>query len=829
MKNRVLFAFAVCLLGACTPVFEVYDLRVEDLAEPLAIDSAQPHFSWKIRSSAAVEQAAYEIEVEPSLWKTGKVLSDSEVMVPYEGAALSSRQQARWRVRIWNTKGRVSKWSPWQRFGTGILEPDRMQGEWIGAVPGEGRAPVLRKVFKADKAGGANLSVASLGYHEAWMNGERLSPAVLQPAVSQLDRRAQIITYDVSLQDGENEILIYAGSGWYKPTVYKKTFYEGPLVKAELAVDGIPVMCTDGSWEGAWSGYSDLGTWQPHEMGGELIVAGHKPEWGPVDVVKVEGVEESAQMCPPVLVQETLLPVSIEPMPDGNYLADFGRIVNAMMDITLPGMPEGTRVTARFGDFMQEDGSLLEDTRGKDIYVSSGAEGGDRFHNRFNHHLMRYMILEGLPKAPRAEDLRALRIGDALSWDGSFESSDADLNAIYSLVQNSLKNLSFGGYQVDCASIERFGYGGDGNASAQTFMEMTDASPVYLNWLQAWADAQQSDGGLPHTAPNPYSAGGGPYWCSFLVQAAWRSYMNYADRRPMERYYPAMKRWLGYADKYTADGLLRRWPDEEYRGWYLGDWAAPRGVDVDNPSSVELVNNCAMCQVYECLGKMALAQGLGADADTFRGRLEALRKRIHEEFYHPETATYGSGSQIDMVFPLLVGAVPDSLVDDVKRALMERTSTVYDGHLSTGLVGIPVISEWAAREGESDWMYGMLRQRGYPGYLHMIDSGATGTWEEWDGGRSHLHNCYNGIGSWFTQALGGITPLEPGCRRVYIDATLPEGLQWVRLTRPTPYGPIKVYKKQNLLEAELPAGVVAETDPSVFPGSFRGTLRVSFP
>ena len=34
---------------------------------------------------------------------------------------------------------------------------------------------------------------------------------------------------------------------------------------------------------------------------------------------------------------------------------------------------------------------------------------------------------------------------------------------------------------------------------------------------------------------------------------------------------------VGYVDKYTVNGLLKRWPDTDYRNWYLGDWATPRG------------------------------------------------------------------------------------------------------------------------------------------------------------------------------------------------------------------------------------------------------------
>ena len=122
-------------------------------------------------------------------------------------------------------------------------------------------------------------------------------------------------------------------------------------------------------------------------------------------------------------------------------------------------------------------------------------------------------------------------------------------------------------------------------------------------------------GGLPHTAPNPYKAGGGPYWCTFPIQASWRTWMRYGDKRPVERFYPVMKRFMDYVDAYTVDGLLKEWSTPDYRWWYLGDWAAPQEmVDVRDPASIDLVNNCAIVQSLMELVEMARLLGEEADA-----------------------------------------------------------------------------------------------------------------------------------------------------------------------------------------------------------------------
>ena len=136
-------------------------------------------------------------------------------------------------------------------------------------------------------------------------------------------------------------------------------------------------------------------------------------------------------------------------------------------------------------------------------------------------------------------------------------------------------------------------------------------------------------------------------------------------------------------------------------------------------------------------------------------------------------------------------------------------------HIGGGLVGVPVITRWAVRSHNPEFIYRMLKQRGYPGYLHMIDHGATATWEYWSGERSRVHNCYNGIGTWFYQALGGLRTdsSHPGYEHVFIDPQIPEGVEWCRIGKETPYGRIdlgwEIADGELRIDVTLPPGVTA--------------------
>lgn len=826
-------------LWAASPI-TVSELRCENLTNPLAIDNLSPRFSWKIRSDVPMRQQSYEIQVgsdslsltksRADLWQSGRVEGDASVMVPYQGKALKPRQLCYWRVRVWNERGETSAWSGVERFAIGVAGDDPLKGDYIGLAAGDVRAPLLRKSFGIDRVTTAFLHVNSLGYHEVYINGRKADDRVLAPAVSQLNKRSLIVTYDLTpyLRQGTNELLVWLGQGWYKPTTFGAE-YPGPVVKAEMDLlqngEWTPVVTTDATWTGRESGYSDTGTWQALRFGGERIdgrllpaslraEALNRLEWKPVAVVPVTPHAVSPQTCEPDKKQETLTPKSIEALGPDTWLVDMGKVLTGWFELHIPSLASGHEITVSYSDAMGKDG-LMEEQGEQDLYIASGSAGGDTFCNKFNHHAFRYVKIAGLSSRPTHQQIRAYLIHGDYRPAATFRCSDNELNAIHDMVSYTLRCLTFSGYMVDCPHLERTGYGGDGNSSTQILQTLYDVSPTYMNWLQAWKDVMREGGSLPHVAPNPGAGGGGPYWCGFIVLAPWRTYVNYGDPRLIERCYDTMKEWMGYVDHYTVDGLLKRWPDTPYRDWYLGDWLAPAGVDAGAQASIDLVNNCFISECLDALRKIASVLGKPDDAEKFEARRTELNRLIHQTFYREKEGIYATGSQLDMTYPMWVGAVPDTLYAQVKERLIARSAAEYKGHIAVGLVGVPILTDWAIRNKEADFMYGMLKQPDYPGYLHMIRNNATTTWEYWNGERSRVHNCYNGIGNWFYQAVGGLRTDddEPGYRHVWIEPQIPQGVTWAHTTKETPYGTIGIdwalKERRFTMHLVLPVGVRA--------------------
>ncbi len=843
--HTLFITISILAIFGCTTStdFNVSDLKCENLVQPLGIDKATPRFSWKINSNSTGSiQKAFHIlvaseasllkENSADLWNSGKVQESNSIHVSYKGKNLKSGSTAWWSVRVWDQEGKVSAWSEPARFSIGLLNEDDWEASYItfNTENGYRECPQFYSTFEADELeSDYYLHVNSLGYHEVYVNGKKTGTGVLAPAVSQFDKRSLILTYDLApyLRIGSNELIIWLGSGWYTEGL-PGVVNNGPVVKAQVEKINNDlqetILATNDTWVGRKSSYTRHGNWRSDRFGGEIIDGKlasddlksetNNNTWQPVSVIDVPTHSVTPQMTEQNIIADTIHPIDIQKIGADTFLIDMGKNLTGWLNIDFPELKNGQEVKMEYCDHLV-DGKKFNDRKQYDLYIASG-DGRENFINKFNYHGFRYVRLTGLHEQPEANSIEAYLIHTGFEDASGFECSDPDMNAIHDMLQYTLKCLSIGGDFVDCPQIERLGYGGDGNAMTVTAQTMYNLGPLYNHWLQVWRDVIREDGSMPHTAPNPYSAGGGPYWCGFIITASWQTFLNYGDTLILNQNYPIMQKWLGYVEQHSVDGLLKQWPNTNYRNWYLGDWATPEGIDQQDERSVDLVNNSFIAVCYDNMERIAKVLEKKEDVATYSKKKELLRNVIHNTFFDENTDTYGTGTQIDLAFPLISGVVPADKIEAVTNSLYEETIVNRKGHLSTGLVGLPVLTEWAIENKAADFMYSMLKKREYPGYLFMLDNGATTTWEHWNGHRSHIHNCYNSIGSWFYQAIGGIRPIEdePSYRKIIIEPQIPEGITWAKAYKETPFGKVSVdwalEEKLLNLEISIPPGVEAE-------------------
>jgi len=834
---------ALSIGGNVSPIaaHTVTDLRCEDLVDPLGIDVVEPRLSWRMESTAhGAAQTGYRVlcatspsllrEGAADLWDSGTVAGDQSQHVVYEGKPIARGTPVHWTVRIANEDGKNSAWAePAMWTYAGLAANNDWQAGWITH---NASSPWLRQTVELQAVPAkAYIYVNSFGYFQLFINGKRVGADEFTPHVSQLNKRTLYLTYDVTeyLTEGKNAIGLWLGQGWSGATdTHGWQAMPSPPVRAQLemanAAGQMTTLVTDDSWRARESCLAYIGQWKWNKFGGEVHTGTEEqPGWANADFddsnwanakpAQVPEIAVSAEMLQRSRIVETMTPAGVTKVTDdGCWLVDMGKAMTGTFEITFPKGEKGHKVTMEFGDDCGpvKAGSLpkLNSFRQVSEYICRGS-GTETFKNRFNYASCRYILIKNAPAGELTPaDIKGYFITMDLPTTSTFSCSDETLNKIHAMMEHTLRCLMLGGYQVDCHSRERQGYGGDGHSSLDTTLCLLRSDAFYRKWTRDWVDGQSPDGGLTYTSPSS-GHGGGPFWCGFLPAATLKHYQHYGDLAVVRSNYPAIKKWFELAQSKTADDQQQKFCG----GWYLGDWASPRGVN--DKGNAEFFIQCYMAFALEQAAQLADALEETADAKTFRAWAAARNAATHKRFYDSESGKYGSGDLVTYVLPLIAGVVPDELQGKVFAGLEDALMVKNEGHLSTGLSGTYLMVQYLQSIGRNDLIYSFASKTTYPSWGYMLENGATATWEHWDGKASRIHNCYNNIGSWFIQGLAGIRPdpEQPGFKHAIIKPAFVEALSTVNGSHDTVYGTIESNwtRKDDaiIMEVTIPANTTA--------------------
>ena len=827
------FGLALGTAPAFAGKVQVTDPRCEHLSNPLGLDVSQPRLSWKLEDPDATRgqrQQAFQILVASSsellknnfgdLWDSGKVASDQSVLVAYAGTALGSRQACWWKVRVWDKDGTKSPWSAPASWTVGLLHTNDWQAQWISTAKGTGQdksEPWFRKTFTLPKSPTRAVAyVASIGYHELYVNGRKVSDAVLAPSVVNYRKRVRYVTYDVTslLRAGTNCTGLWLGSGW--STLNNYQLKDGAMVLAQVEADlpggGRLQLVTDADWKTHDSPITATGTFNPRFVdpqcfGGEIYdgtleqpgwcepgfdAAG----WAPVKVFPAQPQILSAEMIEPNRLLDVLKPVAMARRTDGAVRIDLGRSFTGWLNLPLHGT-NGQRVTIEYSERENEDCTYNQ----RDTYVCAG-RAGERFQNHFNYRAFRWVTVRGVDvrQLPATNDITGRLVRTAYRVSGDFECSDRMLNRTYQACQWTFQSLSLGGYTVDCPHRERFGYGGDAHVVYETGLSRFDLGAFYSKWLMDWRDCQDPNGEMPHTAPQ-YGGGGGPSWGGICVVLPWELYLRQGDRRILETSYPSIRKWLDFLETKSSDNLLRHFTSVSTPGqpqWsFLGDWLAPNrgqepGERVDD-KTVLFFNNCYWLLNLDLGARIAEVLGRGNDSARYRARQAEISRTVQAKFFNATNNSYANGEQPYLVFPLVVGVTPPELRPLVQQQLARTILETDKGYINSGGHGTWLLFNYLMANDRNDLVYAMVSQTNYPSWGHMLAQGATTIWEEWNGNNSRLHSTQLSVGNWFSEGIAGLRPdpTQPGYKRFLVQPALIGSLTQARANFESPYGLIR--------------------------------------
>ena len=731
-------------------------LRVEYLANPMGVDTPNPRFFWvPEHSDRGQAQAAYEIVVstgesaaEGDMWSTGKVAAASPGQVAYAGKPLESGATYYWKVRYWDSNGRMSPFSRPMNFGCGLFSPADWRGQWIG-----GRNQLRKEFNLPKKVVRAKVFMCGLGYSELRLNGRKVGRHALDPAWTTYDKRALYVTYDVTgyLRPGANAAAVSLGQGWFKGLAL--------LFQLDIELEGGERLrvVSDGSWKAksgpivadsiyngetydarletpGWdrAGYDDAG-WSVAE-----------PVGGPKGVL-------SSQMMPAIQVTDTIVPLTMSCPKPGIYVFDMGQNFAGWAELRVRG-PRGTAVKMRFAEMLYDTGMInqenLRGARAEDIYILKG-EGEEVYEPRFTYHGFRFVELSGFPGAPAVDAVRGRVVHTAVEQVGSFACSKPVLNGLQRIiVWGQTSNLH--SIPTDCCQRdERMGWMGDAQGTAEEAIYNFDMAAFYTNFLRDIRDVQDEKGLITDTVPHVWgNRPADPAWGTAYPLICWYVYQYYGDRRILEEHYEGVKKYVEFLRTREENGLVKY--------FYYADW-----VSVDKtPGSI--VSSFYYCYDVRVLADMAKLLGKEQDARVYSELAERLKSAFHKEYFNPQSKNYANGTQTANTLALFLGLVPEAERAAVWGNLFDNIVYKNYSHLTTGIIGTKYIMELLTAQGNSDLAYDIAAQTTYPSWGYMIENGATTLWELWQlregpSMNSHNHPMFGSVGSWLYKALAGIS------------------------------------------------------------------------
>jgi alpha-L-rhamnosidase len=691
-----------------------------------------------------------------------------------------------------------------------------------------GFSPLLRKEFSIDKPiSQARAYISGLGWCELYINGQKVSNRVLDPATTDYDKRIFYVTHDVTdcLRQGDNAIGVMLGNGWFCPA-YCSSCRLLFQMHIQFADSTSLVIKSDKSWKTSEGpiGHNSI-------IRGEIYDARkEKPGyddsgWTSVSIQPSPGGFMTSQLLPPIKVNENLSAISLHRPAAGTFIYDFGRLYAGWARFRFQG-EAGRQITIKYAPLLKEDGYLKEipGGRSRDIYILKGDSEGEVYEPRFTFHPVRYVQIENYPGKLAASDVVGRMAYNAVDMTGGFTCSNDLLNRIHANVHQTVKNELYG-IQMDCINAEYWGWLEPGSTPGTLYPRIY----MPLFWQKYLDDAkyaQNSDGVIPDVIPkypvkNRHT--GDPAWVGNYPIAAWYVYQYYNDKRILEEHYPGMKLWLKNLIA-RADGFILKYG---YYGDHMLPGAAPgREEWMSSETPKPLIKTAFFYNNTRLTAQVAKILGHDEEAAKYFELAHNINQAFHETWFQPFANQYAAGSQTSNLLPLVFGMTSEAHKKAVAKNIVENITVKYNGHHHTGNIGTTALMEALTKYGYGEVMYNMVNRVDYPGWGYMIDQGATTIWESW-GARSTNDDrlsmaMFTTIDHFFYNDLAGIKGpayfstevVTPGFKQIIIQPLVPKGLNYAKAWHKTVRGTVFSHwcKREDTftLEVVIPVNSIAK-------------------
>ena len=858
---------------------KITKLRIEYLENPIGVGELRPRMSWLTQTDEKDwMQGAYQICVTATeqalngtqddlIWDSGKISGEESVHVEYDGPALKSEQRLWWKVRVWNQEDQVSEWSDVSFWQMGLLNEQDWNAKWIGSgveENSEGPYPphYLRKKFQfgIDRlVSKATVHVTAHGLYELYLDGKKIGEDLLTPGWTSYQERLQVQSYDVSdLLHGSGHCLGgILGDGWYRgPFTWQlrsNIYGEKTALLCQMHIefeDGTEQwILSDETWQCRTGPIrkSEIYDGEVYDARLELMAwcSAENASEGWSDCIELsKGLQTLVAPCSePVKVTERVVAKEIIRTPKGEFVLDFAQNLVGWVSFALKG-ESGQRIVIDHAEVLDADGNFYTDNlrtaQQRIEYVFKGSDHIERYRPHFTFMGFRYIRITEYENPIRAEDFVAEVFHSDMEPTGQFECSDPLVTQLQSNIQWGLRG-NFVDVPTDCPQRdERMGWTGDAQVFTPTACFNVNAAPFFTKWLKDLAVEQRDDGSVPWVVPNVVEDGGGTGWSDGFGSTAWSDvavlmpfelYKRYGDLRVLRNQYASMKAWVDYMIYHSGERCIFDY------GFHFGDWlsfAEYMSYDYGAPdygfagahTDKDLIATAYFYHSTNVLSQTAKLLKRDADAKRYSELLPRIRQAFVNEFV-TESGRLSSNTQTAYAVAVAFDVLPAEYRESAKRRIVKDIQHL--GHLTTGFVGTPILSNTLTEMGCEEEAFQLLFNKRYPSWLFPVTKGATTIWERWDGIKpdgsfqtvgmnSFNHYAYGSVGDWLYSHVAGLQldPENPGYKHFVVKPILTPLLSFVNLSYESMYGEIRIRWELDGSDFSLEVTIPPNTRASVF-------------
>ncbi len=761
-------------------------LKTNRMRSPVGISAGPVRLSWIPEEGK--HQTAFQVVIScpgKLLFDSGKIMSGDTRYDP--GILIPSKTRADWAVTLWDEDGKPGRAvSSYFETGpsrediqAGWIEPElEKRSAYVTAADPLYPASYLRRTFTLGKPEQARLYITAHGVYDAYINGEHVDGYFMAPGSSQYDRRLQIQTYDVTklLRDGENEILVSIGDGWYRGSMgwpmKRNTFGTQLGLLCQLEADGRTVLVTDGSWQASQDGplgLNDMMRLESYDANREIT------GWHGVKVTG-EPLDNLVGSCLPLVPHERF-GAKLITAPNGDRILDFGQNFAGYVEFDLEATG-GETIRMQFGEVLNEQGNFqVSHNMNPDMpYADQKLEyicrpGRNRHHQLKCYYGFRYVKIETGLEIDGSE-FTGVAVYSDMEQTGAFSCGNEKVNRLFGNCIWSMKS-NFVDIPTDCPTREKSGFGGDLQVFSETAMYLMDSIPVMERWLRELAATQFQNGCVKEIAPETgyYAEDGSAGWCDAFEIIPWRIMHHLDDVETVRELYPGIARWM----RYCIGRAHNCWRPENMHlppeiraylhdsSWHWGEWKEPGTESSDYYEEGVRTGHAEIATAYLAFGcgiTAEMAERLDEDEDARYFRDASEKAKAAYRYVFTDGGKIDSDRQCRYVRPIYMGL----LDGEEKQDAADRLAALIrkQGRIGTGLLTTQELLKVLCDYGHRDTAYDLLLSEEWPSWLYEIDMGATTVWEDWRGNRDHHpfysqnHYMYATVAGWLITYSAGI-------------------------------------------------------------------------